>query len=993
MIHSKKLKVFFLLFSLFFCKIHAQTFNLLKDINQTSIFPNDGFASNFINVGSQTVFRGWDPETGDELWVSDGTVTGTKMIKDINPGTASSYPRTFIRSGNTVYFLARNTENGLAYEGLWKSDGTENGTVLIKNFRYFIGGGFFGETMVPFNNELYFTYNDSIHGLELWKSNGTEAGTMLVKDIEPGSERSDIADLVVLNGKLVFKRRSNTFKSGIWQSDGTENGTVEIMNQSSIQYQSPFNVSNTIFNGFLFYFIEKNTETTLWKTDGTTAGTVQVKKLDNGGARGEILTVLGDQLLFAFSNSLGVKSIWKTDGTEAGTTEISKVEIAEVMYGDTKSYAVVGNTLYFSAKTAQNGVELWKTSGTAGSTLMVKDIAPGTASAQPRNFVVVNGKLLFTANDAVHGNELWLSDGTNAGTVLFHDFNTGGESSNPLYAGTETQQLLISCLINTTKQTQFWITDGSIPGTSFLKEMRSGTANSIGLYFNWINANNRLFMFPANNGVTGLELWRTDGTETGTYILPEIFPGNNELGTYINLLTNINDKTLFQVSGPYTRNELWAISGEANNTNKIKDLILSSAQINAAGNFALLGAANSSGYELWITDGTEAGTIMLKDINTAAYASSYPNQFTYSNGVTFFAATDSSNYRNLWKTNGTANGTVRVKKIKQTESLTTTGIGENGESLFVDVNGTLFFTANDGLHGMELWKSDGTESGTFMIKDIFKGPTNIITDTIPRFLTNVNGTLYFVAVDSTNGESLWKSDGTEAGTIPIKSFGKPWIRNIGNLVNVNGVLLFTAKTEANGTELWTSNGTSNGTIMIKDIAPGPFSGFHSMGIVADGHLYFSANDRIYGDEIWKSDGTEAGTVMVQNISLSGGCNPSIIGKMGNRIFATVSTNNYGREIWVAQVGTTTNISGTNNLNLLRVYPNPANIQTVIEFPALTKSTSWQLYNANGHLFQSGIAKPGLAKLVIDLSCFPKGLYLFTMKDAQSRNVVKKIIKQ
>ena len=88
----------------------------------------------------------------------------------------------------------------------------------------------------------------------------------------------------------------------------------------------------------------------------------------------------------------------------------------------------------------------------------------------------------------------------------------------------------------------------------------------------------------------------------------------------------------------------------------------------------------------------------------------------------------------------------------------------NFAGVVASVNGTLFFQANDGSSGEELWKSDGTSAGTVMVKDIANGGSSF-----PRELTNVNGTLFFRASDGiANGPELWKSDGTTAGTVMVK---------------------------------------------------------------------------------------------------------------------------------------------------------------------------------------------------------------------------------
>src|SRR5262249_39046212 len=163
----------------------------------------------------------------------------------------------------------------------------------------------------------------------------------------------------------------------------------------------------------------------------------------------------------------------------------------------------------------------------------------------------------------------------------------------------------------------------------------------------------------------------------------------------------------------------------------------------------------------------------------------------------------------------------------------------------INVNSTLFFVANDGTHGRELWKSDGTSKGTILVKDINpdsttyyqgSGPPN------PTDLVNVNGTLFFSANDNTHGAELWKSDGTAAGTVMVKGI-KPGAAgsNPSHLTNVGGTLYFSANDGSNGTELWQSDGTAAGTVLVEDIYPGSLGSYPTSFAVSGGHLFFSAD--------------------------------------------------------------------------------------------------------------------------------------------------------
>src|SRR2546428_1971648 len=113
---------------------------------------------------------------------------------------------------------------------------------------------------------------------------------------------------------------------------------------------------------------------------------------------------------------------------------------------------------------------------------------------------------------------------------------------------------------------------------------------------------------------------------------------------------------------------------------------------------------------------------------------------------------------------------------------------------FVESGGVVFFTARDGANGTELWRTDGTAAGTVLVKDIWVGPNS----SDPGNLVDVNGTLFFAALEpgqasDPSGRELWKSDGTAAGTVRVKDInpGADW-SSPSNLTNVNGTLFFTA---------------------------------------------------------------------------------------------------------------------------------------------------------------------------------------------------------
>ena len=235
---------------------------------------------------------------------------------------------------------------------------------------------------------------------------------------------------------------------------------------------------------------------------------------------------------------------------------------------------------------------------------------------------------------------------------------------------------------------------------------------------------------------------------------------------------------------------------------------------------------------------------LVKDINTNLSLVSMGSS-TEVGAITYFAGYSTSG-AGLWKTDGTQAGTVLVRDFSSSAYDTPTQL--------MSVNGIVYFNMFSGA-GEELWKSDGTAAGTTLLKDIEPGSGS----SYPDSLTNVAGTLYFTAQRLSSGAELWKSDGTAAGTVIVRDLYPGATGSYPSSLTAVGSTLFFAAETANGVELFKSNGTSATTVQVRDIVPGAGSSAPDNLVNLNGTLYFSARDNLDQTGLWKSSGTAATT--------------------------------------------------------------------------------------------------------------------------------------
>jgi ELWxxDGT repeat protein len=306
-----------------------------------------GYIRWMLNFNGEIFFGTNNPNVDSALWKSDGTDVGTILVMQV------SIPIEPVIFNNELFFLGVDETCGYC---LWKSNGTEAGTTILKDLA--------PHQLTVVDDILFFYADDGIHGSELWKSDGTVAGTVMVKDIRPGSDSSRPLYLTEVDGMLFFHAIDPVYGSEVFISDGTETGTRMVANTNEENY-SPAVGSFSNVAGALFFIVDYN-------------------------------------------------QMWKTDGTELGTELIFNFQDIETLPKSGYGYTPYNGILYFKGNNSTYGYELWRTDGTEAGTIMVKDINVGSGSSSPRGFTLFQGSLYFIANS----NELWKTDGTETGTVL-----------------------------------------------------------------------------------------------------------------------------------------------------------------------------------------------------------------------------------------------------------------------------------------------------------------------------------------------------------------------------------------------------------------------------------------------------------------------------------------------------------------------------------------------------------------------------------------------
>ena len=436
-------------------------------------------------------------------------------------------------------------------------------------------------------------------------------------------------------------------------------------------------------------------------------------------------------------------------------------------------------------------------------------------------------------------------------------------------------------------------------------------------------------------------------------LVKDIRPGNAD-GIWLGSAESAISGNTFYFTGQdgIHGTELWKSDGTAAGTEMVRDIYLTDALPGVErilrsynGQLYFMGQDINSGIELWRTTEGPEGAILFRDACPDKCGTILHDYLIDEfQGKLFFKSYEETTNEELWISDGTVAGTHLFKDIDP-------GLSDSRPGLFAVYQDKLYFVADSSTSGLEPWVTDGTPEGTHSLKEI--NPSYFGGSRISGFKAASTG-LYFFANNNANGLELWKTDGSSSGTSMVKDIaegendGIYGYDNIANTMEWNGKLLFIANDGTTGRELWATEGSTESTALVKDIHPGSDDSDIFFLANLDGKILFEAQDGTNGTELWITDGSSTGTRMLKNINAGsasglGQETPSIV--FQNRLYFTANNGSKGRELWVSD-GTEAGTKLLYDINSGSAESNPSNYQmlgTTLMFFAKTAAKGRELW--------------------------------------------------
>lgn len=730
---------------------------------------------------------------------------------------------------------------------------------------------------------LYFSAFTAATGRELWKTQGTVATTTMVADWVPGPGSSDPEGFALLaDGTVLLAMTHPDLGRELHRLPPGNDAGPELVDDARPGPEGDhFSALVTLSSRTdAYYFTQREApggdrgrfKLTLRRSNGMFERVVIELPVAAPRQDVDLKVAANDTIFAALDDGVSGRELWFYDPATTPLRQI--VDLTPGAQGSEYVLLVtLGHEVFASADVPGAGKELVKSDGT--SVTLVKDVHPGPAGSDPHDAVVCGSLVWFSCDDGQSGYEPHVTDGTAAGTRLVKDANPGAASSSPQLATCHQGNVYASCelpgigreLCKIT-QTDVTVVDDTDPGAG------SGDPSVI------VSCGQDL-CYSARDATNGRQLRAAD-TITPPRLLSQLpsaagvtnpccddddrCDGGGVVVLAQNLVCGWDDGS--QGCEPYVVDPVTSATSQLGDLQGPRTKTLPSNAESFTyfeGRTYFHATDGVHGGELWETDGTAAGTQRLTDYNPGPASSQIENLLEFENGI-FCIATNSATIGtepHLWDP-ATRQFTLLADIVPGTAG----SAPEAASGPFVvAASGSplVFFAADDGVHGSELWVSDGTSPGTRLLKDIQPGSSG----SRPTGFAEVNGYVLFAASTAQFGNEVWVSDGSASGTFQLTDFvSGSGSANPANFTVMGRVLYFSAFWPGFRTELFRTEGTIASTTLVKDIHatsdsfPNHLTVFRPSGQPL---LAFSARDAANGNELWVTQGTEASTRLVADL--------------------------------------------------------------------------------------------------------------------------------
>ncbi|WP_182864638.1 ELWxxDGT repeat protein [Stieleria mannarensis] len=818
-----------------------------------------------------------------ELWKSDGTAAGTVMVKDLaidtsdplNPDPSiSSYPTSLTNIDGVLFFVADDPNSGVE---LFRSDGTSGGTVQVADLNP--NGSSYPDDLTAFDGHVFFSADDGVTGRQLFKSHVGSGDTTMVAGAAGDGVAPNPTDLEVVGQTLFFAAEGVVPATTVSAPIPTLSADNSIVNGSAYagvvsDLARPDRGSLAIFGGNGVFTAKSHTSTNdgpgwvangkigdpgvqldtlaandfyladidsgdlvddFWEwTISDAAGLTNINFsgfasgnqfdeaheglvfelfLNNSPTRTAVLELAGDELDNWYAPRTAANLAISNSGGSTVTTATIRMTIGRdgaPAFADGGSEAIVVNaqlTADLSAQTTARvpaGRELHRTNAAADGTVLVKDLVPGSGS-NPSDLTQSGGLLYFSADEPVGtGRELWVSDGTAGGTLRLIDSRPGSDEYGAPLDGdpqnlTDVGGTLLFTTLDDFNDRELWTSNGTASTTNPVANINPGTQSAD--IRNVTPVGDQVY-FIADDGINGQAVWQADSNSGSVAMIADMTPSAIDK---VSGLARFGSGVVFYNSVAGSGGAMYYYDGSGST----EFLARAPVEVDLEGTMFVENAAEgrvyfvvneaTTGEELWSSDGTAAGTAMVQDLNGGNVGSD-PRDLTAFNGRVYFSADDGVSGRELFSASDDGGG------IQIEGDLNPGAVGSDPWDLTTS-GGRLFFSADDGTNGRELHTSAGT------MFDINPGGASD-----PGALTDIGGTLYFAADNGVDGSEPFLSDGTVATQVanigPLSSDSNP-----DGFTEVGGKVYFAAEQSNRGALMEIFSGIAGSQLTNLTTAP------------------------------------------------------------------------------------------------------------------------------------------------------------------------------